>query len=124
MLEQLSLKDAKEATTPGTSEEGRTSEDHQQLLQDLEVSKYRALVARCNYISPDRPDIAFAAKELARAMAAPTRGDWQRLKRLGRYLEGVPRVQQMYEWQGKPTKMKTYSDADWAGCRATRKSTT
>lgn len=32
MLEQLSLKDAREVTTPGTSDEGRTSEDHRQPL--------------------------------------------------------------------------------------------
>ena len=34
---------------------------------------YRALVARANFISPGRFDIAYAVKELAKAMAVPKR---------------------------------------------------
>ena len=74
--------------------------------------------------NPDRLDIAFAVKELARSMAKPTRGDWQKLKRLGRYLLDKPRMQQVYKWHDVQSVIKTYTDADWAGCRATRKSTT
>ena len=73
---------------------------------------------------PDRPDIAYSVKEFARHMSSPSKGNWQQLKRLGRYLKGKPRVQQMFGWQGMPTMVRTYSDADWAGCKATRKSTT
>ena len=124
ILEQLGLGEAKMVSTPGTREEGRTQEDHQQPLGENQATTYRALVARCNYLAPDRPDIAYAVKELARSMAAPTKGDWQRLKRLGRHLKGIPRLQQRYDWQQSQTIMKTYSDADWAGCRETRKSTT
>ena len=48
----------------------------------------------------------------------------QRLKRLGRYLKGKPRLQQIYQWQHEQVTLKVYSDADGAGCRNTRKSTT
>ena len=81
-------------------------------------------MARLNYLSPDRPDIAYAVKELARAMSNPNNGDWARLKRLGRYVKGRPRLVQMYEWQNAQRTVTTYSDADWAGCKQTRKSTT
>ena len=54
----------------------------------------------------------------------PTNGDWLRRKRLGRYLEGIPRLQQRYDWQQPQTTMKIHSDVDWVGCRETRKSTT
>ena len=74
-LKQLKMEDAKPVTTPGTKEEGRTSEDSGERLSDKETIEVRALVARCNYLAPDRPDIAFAVKEFARAMANPTRGD-------------------------------------------------
>ena len=57
-------------------------------------------------------------------MATPTMGDLTRLKRLGRYLKGKPRLQQWFVWQPKQEKLVTYSDADWAGCKQTRKSTT
>ena len=57
---------------PGTKEEGTTSEDKDAILNDKDTTTYRALVARCNYLAPDRPDIAFSVKELARAMSRPT----------------------------------------------------
>ena len=124
IIKQLQLTDAKTVTTPGTKEEGNTSEDNEHVLSDKEATDYRAIVARCNYLAPDRPDIAFTVKELARAMAKPTRGDLQRLKRLARYLKGKPRLTMRYAWQPAQTTVTTYSDADWAGCRKTRKSTT
>ena len=96
---------------------------HIKTLDESESSKYRAIVARCNYLCPDRPDIAFSVKELARHIANPEKGNWLQLKRLGRYLKGRPRLQQWFTWQEAPQTMKTYSDADWAGCKSTRKST-
>ena len=92
ILEQLNLKDAETVTTPGICEEGRTQEDLHVLLEFEQASTYRALVARCQYIAPDRLDIAYTVKELARGMAVPTRGEWQRFKRLGRYLKGTAEV--------------------------------
>ena len=89
-----------------------------------EASKYRVLVARLKYLAPDRPDIAFSVKALARQMAAPIAGDWLRFQRLGRYMKGRPRMQQVYEWQEAQRIIKTFSDADWAGCKGTRTSTT
>ena len=123
-MKQLQLDGAKPVSTSGTNDEGRTAEDNEMPLSEQDSTNYRALVARCNHLSPDRPDIAFAVKELARAMSNPTRGDLQRLKRLARYLKGKPRLIMLYRWQPRQTKVVTYSDADWAGCRTTRKSTT
>ena len=56
-------------------------------------------------------------------MANPTEGDWQCLKRLGRYLDGKPRLQQLYQWQHEQTTLRVHSDVDWAGCKDTRKFT-
>ena len=85
---------------------------------------YRGMTARMNYLSSDRADIAYAIKELARSMSAPTKGCWERLKRLGRYLVGKPRAVVNFNWQKIPTKLTAYTDADWAGCKESRKSTT
>ena len=124
VIEQLDLKNAKSVSTAGTKDEGHTQDDHEMPLDDKEASMYRAIVARCNYLALDRPDIAYSVKELARQMLSPRRGDMQRFKRLGRYLMGRPRLQQLYGWQRSQEAMQTYSDADWAGCKETRKSTT
>ena len=99
IIDQLGLTEARIVSTPGTKDEGKTSEDCEEPLGDKQASQYRAITARCNYITPDRPDIAYTVKELARRMSTPTRGEWAKLKRLGRYLLGRPRVQQTYPWQ-------------------------
>ena len=82
--QQLTLEEAKPAFILGIKEEGRIATDHEEPLDNEQATRYRALIARCNYLSPDRPDVSFAVKELARNMANPRRGDWTRLKRLGR----------------------------------------
>ena len=61
-------------------------------LSAEEATLYRAIVARANYLSMDRPDVQYATKELCRAFAQPKRNDYSRLKRLGRYLVGCPRL--------------------------------
>ena len=96
-IEQLGMKGAKRATTPGTREDGRTKEEHQEILSEKEATMYRAAIARCNNFALGRPNAACAVNGLARDIARPTNGDLQRLKRLGRYIEGKPRLQQWYE---------------------------
>ena len=123
IIEQVQLKEAKPVTTPGTKDEGAIAEDREDKLDAETASKYRAMVARCNYISPDRPDTAHSVKEFARSMSDPNRGNWSQMKRLGRYVKGRPRVQQISRWQGMLDKIRIYSDADRVGCKATRKST-
>ena len=93
IIEQLKLQNAKPVSTPGTKDEGTTIEDCELPLDEQQASQYRAITARYNHITLDRPDLAFAVKELARRMAKPTRGDWMKLKRLGRYLLAKPRMQ-------------------------------
>ena len=56
-------------------------------------------------------------------MATPTVGALKKLKRLGRYLVGNPRLTTQYAWQGNETIVTGYSDSDWAGCRVIAKST-
>ena len=55
-------------------------------------------------------------------MSIPAEAAWQALKRLCRYLVGLPRMVFHYPW---PTvdHVDIYTDTDWAGCPRTRKST-
>lgn len=122
MIEELGLQSCVAVGTPGTSAEGRTKQDDDAALTEADETRYRALVARANYLAPDRADIVFAVKELAQSMAKPTTGDWARLKRLGRYLSGRPRLQTMFKWQTAQRVARGYSDADWAGDKEGRKS--
>ena len=65
-------------------------------LSPADATMYRALAARCNYLSQDRPDIAFSSKELCREFSVPNKSSFQKLKRLARYLAGLPRLVYMH----------------------------
>ena len=56
-------------------------------------------------------------------MSRPTTCAWEMLKRIGRYLRGRPRLVWKYCWQASVSVVDATSDANWAGCRRGRKST-
>ena len=91
-------------------------------LDTKKVTHFRGLAARSNYLAADRPDCAYAAKEICRWMSAPTDLGLQGLRRLARYLVVKPRLVWEYRWQDV-RHFDVYSDTDWAGCGKTRKST-
>ena len=96
------------------------------LLSPEDATMFRALSARGNYLAQDRPDINFATKELCREFSRPNRNSYQRLKRLGRYLIGKPRLVYKYDWgKGAPgaDTLEIFVDTDFAGCKETRRST-
>ena len=123
IVKQLGLGESTKAlSTPG--EKNRmTDESDLAVFVDGDIRSYRSMTMRASYLAQDRPDITFAAKELARSMQAPTVGDWRALKRLGRYLIGRPRVVLRFERQHMPTRFDCSVDTDWAGCVRTRRST-
>ena len=71
-------------------------------LSPADATMFRALAARANYLAQDRPDLAFAAKEVCREFAVPTRRSWERLEKVCRYICGVPRLVYKYPFQSMP----------------------
>ena len=59
---------------------------------------YRSAVARCNYLAADRYETAFAKKELCRSMTSPSVDDLVAIKRLCRFLKGLPRIVQRIDF--------------------------
>ncbi len=102
---------------------GDATKEGEEELGVTATTRYRAVAARANYVALDRPDIQYTVKELCRGMSKPKRKDWVALERLGRYLHGRPRLVQTFEWQAQDQNINAYSDADWASCKDTRKST-
>ena len=66
--------------------------------------------------------IAFAAKELCRRTSSPTWANLGALRRLAQYLVGAPRLVWKFQWQTEAS-INVYVDTDYAGCHATRRST-
>ena len=91
-------------------------------LVGAELTRFRGIAARANYLAADRPDMQYASKEICRHMSAPTCVSMLALKRLCRYLLGCRRLVYRFEWQTADT-LDCYSDTDWSGCGRTRRST-
>ena len=126
IVKTLGLESAKVVSTPS---EKQTLDE---VLSDMalptvasdRISLFRSVVMRAAYLAQDRADIAEAVKTLARRMQGPTESDFTRLKRLGRFLKGKPRVVTVFRPQQAFNKLRCYVDSDHAGCLMTRRSTT
>ena len=82
-----------------------------------------AAVARENQLHGFRVDLQFATKEACKGMSRPTTGDWKALKRIARYIAGLPRLVIVFKAQLKPEFVDVYTDSDWAGDERTGRST-
>ena len=125
IVKEMGMEGAKPAVTPGTAEtkEETKAYDKSPELSRRDAAVFRGLAARLNYLSLDRPDLQFSAKEVAKKMSKPREADWAKLKRVAKYLVGAPRLVQQFDWQDLPSNLHTYTDSDWAGDRESRKST-
>ena len=70
-----------------------------------------------------RPDITFAVNQLSRFADKYREKHWKAMKRCLRYLQGTKNFGICFTGE-KEFKLLGFSDADWAGDRTTRKSTT
>ena len=92
-------------------------------LRAQDATIYRALAARCNYLAQDRPDLAFGVKKLCRESSVPNLNSFKKVKRLVRYLCGLPGIVYTYHFQDVPTTVDIFVDTDFVGRKETRRST-
>ena len=99
------------------------------LLSKTQASRFRSLTGTLLFAyNTCRPDIAFAVQMLARAMSKPTESDMVAAKRVLGYLYGTASHGITYHSGLVVVKNGlrhnvAYSDADWATCPVSRKST-
>ena len=116
----------KPSPTTGTQNVKRI-QDGDEALDDQEHRRYRRSVGRLQWLCPLRPDICYAIKELARALARPIREDQARLNHILRFLKGT--IHFVYvivvkaSLSGTTLEIFCHCDSDWAGDLKTRKST-
>ena len=125
LIKQFDMEGTKGVVSPGSDQGEAESEeeDNDAITSKKNLKEFRSAAARTNYLAQDRPDIAFAAKEVCRDMACPTMRSWKKLKRIVRYLVRRPRVVNFYDFQDHVEELTVFADANWAGCKTTRKST-
>ena len=84
-------------------------------------------LALLGFLRTLRPDIGFAVKELSHRLVAPRARDFERCKRLCRYLSRTRGLGVFFpRGRGEDPdvfSLVAYSDSDWAGDRESRKST-
>ncbi|XP_021834130.1 uncharacterized protein LOC110773931 [Prunus avium] len=85
---------------------------------------YRQIVGALQYLTITRPDIAYAVQHVSQFMSSPSDTHLEAVKRILRYLKGTLGHGLSLYCSANPSLLIAYSDADWAGCPDTRRSTT
>ena len=89
----------------------------------VDQTMYQSMVGTLLYAATaTRPDIAHAVSVVAKFSSAPTAAHLTAVKRIVRYLKGTKHVGLCYE-KTATGGLSGYSDADWAGDRDDRRST-
>lgn len=122
VVEDLELQLSKGVSTPGVTEDEENSEKQEKESWQTDAL-YRAVAARINYLSIDRPGLQFSCKNVAQCMAQPTIQGWTKLKRMGKYLLKFPILIQLFQFGKDTGKINADGDSDWAGDKASRNST-
>ncbi|GJW17755.1 ribonuclease H-like domain-containing protein [Tanacetum coccineum] len=83
---------------------------------------YRSLAGALQYLTFTRPDLSYAVQQLCLYMHDPREPHLNAMKRVLRYLRGTTNLGLQLFWS-TTSQLIAYSVADWAGCPATRWST-
>jgi len=83
---------------------------------------YRSLAGALQYLTFTRPDIAYAIHQICLYMHDPREPHLAALKRILRYLQGTLSLGLTLR-PSSPAELVAYTDADWAGCPDTHRST-
>lgn len=118
VLNKFRMMDSHSVSTPA---EGFVSQDPTDQISNY---PFREAVGSLMYLAiGTRPDIAFAVGRVSRRLNHPTESDVNDVKRILRYLRGTMDIGILYE-SNRNLVLNCYSDSDYAGDRATRRSTT
>ena len=92
LLEDLGLVQGNVCKTPRVKLSAAESNviENSSILEGEQATLFRSGTMRCAYLAQDRADISEAIKCLARGMSKPRTGHMIQLKRVARYLKGVP----------------------------------
>jgi hypothetical protein len=119
ILEQAGMSNYKPCSTP-VDTQAKLFEDDGPPVAD--AMSYRSLIGALQYLTFSRPDIAYAVQQVCLHMHTPREPHLTTLKQILCYLCGSLDYGLLLRpsWM---TELVVYTDADWAGCPDTRRST-
>lgn len=118
LLEDSGFLGCKPASTPMDANVKIAKDDGEPLL---DVSQYRRLLGRLQYLIITRPDIAYAVNCLSQFVEQPRESHLKAAHRILQYLKGSIGQGVFFSSEAN-LAVKAYVDADWASCVDTRRS--
>nr|GEU49838.1 hypothetical protein [Tanacetum cinerariifolium] len=106
----------------GTPMEIKDKLDLDQNWTPVDAAKYRSMIGALMYLTSSRPNIVHATCLCARYLAKPIEKHLKKVKRIFRYLRGTINTVLWYT-KDSSFELTGFSDADYAGCKDTFKST-
>jgi hypothetical protein len=119
LLDRANMKNCNPISTPIDTKCKLSSQDGRPVS---DASLYRSLVGALQYLTLTRPDLSHAVQQVCLFMHDPREPHLQLIKRILRYVKGTAHLGLQLH-VSRSTELVAYSDADWAGCPDTRKST-
>uniref|UniRef100_A0A2N9GJ92 Reverse transcriptase Ty1/copia-type domain-containing protein n=1 Tax=Fagus sylvatica TaxID=28930 RepID=A0A2N9GJ92_FAGSY len=119
ILAKASMADCKPIGTP-------LAQKHRLQLEGgplVDATNYRSIVGALQYLTLTRPDLTHVVNLVCQFMHQPSSSHFQAVKRILRYLQGTLAYGIRILSHSSLT-LYGFSDADWAGCPDTRRSTT
>ena len=119
ILKKFGYDGCKKAATPMSTSTRLDSDSNGQKVNE---KLYRSLIGSLLYLTASRPDILFSVCLCARFQSAPTETHLLAVKRIFKYLINTSNLGIWYP-KNQTFDLIGYSDADYAGCKIDRKST-
>jgi hypothetical protein len=124
LLQRSGMSDCHPASTP-VDTQSKLSATEGDLVSD--ATEYRSLAGALQYLTLTRPDISYAVQQVCLHMHAPRMPHLALVKRILRYIRGTLNFG-LHLHASSSTALTAYSDAaysdaDWAGCPDSRRST-
>jgi hypothetical protein len=116
IVRKFKMEDSKAMTTPMSTTTALDADE------EGDQKEYRSMIVSLLYLTATRPDIRFSVCLCACFQASPRTLHQQVVKRIFRYLRHTPDFGLWYS-ASSSWALHGFSDADFAGCRLDRKST-
>ena len=119
ILNRAGMADYKSCSTPVDTNRKLSADDSPPVADPTD---YRSLASALQYLTFTRPDIAYAVQQVCLYMHDPRESHLAALKRILRYIRGTLHLGLFFR-PSVQSDLVVYSDADWAGCPDTRRTT-
>ncbi|KAH9780462.1 hypothetical protein KPL71_008083 [Citrus sinensis] len=119
LLKRFGIDDSKTKNTPMST---TTKLDKDEKGKEVDIKMYRGMIGSLLYLTASRPDIMFSVCLCARFQSCPKESHLLAVKRIFRYLSGTIDIGLWYP-RGTHIDLTCFSDADFAGYKVDRKST-